>query len=123
SMDADYVLSDELIREVQEMPDDPPYDGYFIPIQYCVFGKRLRSGVYPPRCSLYKRAKARYYDDGHTQRVRVDGTVGALEHPILHDDRKSLNRWLESQIRYSDKEAEKLLGTPAECLKFTDRLR
>lgn len=123
SMDADYVLSDELIYELGTLPDEPLHDGYFIPLRYCVFGKQLRSSILPPRCSLYRRSKARYFDDGHTQRVKVGGNLGALRHPILHDDRKSLSRWLESQSRYSEREAAKLLNTPWKLLRFTDRLR
>jgi glycosyltransferase involved in cell wall biosynthesis len=123
SMDADYVLSEELIRELHELPDNPPMYGYFIPFRYCVYGKPLRATLLPPRCSLYRRDKARYYDDGHTQRVRIDGVTGALRHHILHDDRKSLSRWLRSQDRYVDLEARKLRDTPANELSFNDRIR
>lgn len=123
SMDADYVLSDELLAEIKAMEDEPPFDGYFIPFRYCVFGKPLRSTILPPRCSLYRREKATYFDDGHTQRVRIDGRTGSLRHPYLHDDRKSLSRWLKSQDRYTEREVEKLLRTPHAELGLNDRLR
>ena len=123
SMDADYVLSEQLIGELQKLPAMPAYDGYFIPFRYCVFGKVLRSTILPPRCSLYRRDKARYFDDGHTQRVKIDGTVGKLQHPILHDDRKSLSRWLQSQDRYVEREVEKLTSASRAELGLNDRLR
>ena len=33
-----------------------------------------------------------------------------LSNRLLHDDRKSLERWLQSQSRYQDAEADKLLS-------------
>lgn len=123
SMDADYVLSDLLISELANLPSMPTVDGYFIRFRYCVFGKPLRSTILPPRCSLYRRAKAVYKDDGHTQRVVVDGQIGQLKQPIFHDDRKPLARWLASQDRYTEKEVAKLLVMPPNQLSFNDRLR
>jgi len=123
SMDSDYVLSDALVTELGSLPESPAFDGYFIPFRYCVFGKPLRSTILPPRCALYRRAKASYYDDGHTQRVRIDGTTSSLKNPIHHDERKSLSRWLKSQDRYTEREVEKLSRTPAGSLSLNDRLR
>lgn len=123
SMDADYVLSASLVDEIRGMPLVPEYDGYFVPFRYCVFGKPLRSTILPPRCSLYRRDKAKYYDDGHTQRVRISGKVGSLRSPILHDDRKSLSRWLSSQDRYVEREVVKLMSLPVSELGLNDRLR
>ena len=123
SMDADYVVSDALLTELRAMPDEPLHDGYFIPFRYCVFGKPLRSTILPPRCSLYRRDKANYYDDGHTQRVKIDGPTSRLRHSILHDDRKSLSRWLNSQDRYVEREVTKLLNARPQELGLNDRLR
>jgi hypothetical protein len=61
--------------------------------------------------------------DGHTQRVQVDGRVEALSQPLLHDDRKPLSRWFSSQIAYMRQEAEHLLRTPAGELGLADRVR
>ncbi|MGH9768116.1 MAG: glycosyltransferase family 2 protein, partial [Blastocatellia bacterium] len=91
--------------------------------KYCVFGKQLRGSLYPPRKVLYRRKKARYEDDGHTQRVRVEGQTAWLSSHILHDDRKSLSRWLSSQDRYALQEVKKLLQTPHEQLGPADLMR
>jgi len=123
SMDSDYVLSETLLAEIRNLPEAPGVDGYFIPFRYCVYGKPLRSTILPPRCALYRRAKAHYYDDGHTQRVKIDGPTAQLRQPILHDDRKSLSRWLSSQDRYIGQEVAKLVSTPIEELGLNDRLR
>ena len=42
---------------------------------------------------------------------------------LLHDDRKSLERWLQSQSRYQAQEAEKLTTRPWSELSWPDRLR
>jgi hypothetical protein len=61
--------------------------------------------------------------DGHTQRVALAGPVQDLRAPIFHDDRKSLKRWFNSQARYTELEAQKLLAADAPALGFADRLR
>jgi hypothetical protein len=81
----------------------------------------LRGAAYPPVTVLYKRARARYEQDGHTQRVVVDGPVRTLGAPLLHDDRKSVTRWLAAQARYMKLEAEKLATSRG--LGAADRLR
>jgi hypothetical protein len=53
----------------------------------------------------------------------VDGRVDSLHNPILHDDRKSLSRWLKAQSGYTKLEAAKLVSADAEVLSWTDRLR
>jgi hypothetical protein len=72
---------------------------------------------------LYRRAKARYRQDGHTQRVVIDGKVEPLRAHILHDDRKPLSHWLQSQSRYMRIEARKLAEADAASLGWADRLR
>ena len=41
----------------------------------------------------------------------------------MHDDRKSLSRWLASQDRYLLIEAKKLLATPYRELDWVDKIR
>ena len=121
SLDADYVCSEALIDEIRALPTIPAADGFSVGFVYCVFGEPLRGTLYPPRTVLYRREKAKYHRDGHGHRVRVDGTVGELDAPIYHDDRKSLERWLDNQRGYARLEAEKL--AEADDVGLTDRLR
>src|SRR5262249_33476835 len=90
---------------------------------YCINGKRLHSGIYPPVTALYRREAASYVQDGHTQRVVVDGHIAELRSLLLHDDRKPLRRWLYSQVHYAELEAQKLITTERTALNLTDRLR
>jgi hypothetical protein len=92
-----------------------------MPFRYCVFGRGLRSTLYPPRVVLYRRSKANYQDDGHGHKVNVDGVVKNLAVVIDHDDRKPLTRWFQSQIKYAVLEADKLAEETA--VGLPDRLR
>ena len=79
--------------------------------------------MYPPRAVLYRRSAAAYVDEGHTQRVRIDGELLQLNHPIYHDDRKPIARWFSSQARYASLEASHLLTRDVSKLGRVDRLR
>ncbi|MGL5080759.1 MAG: glycosyltransferase family 2 protein [Microcoleaceae cyanobacterium] len=123
SLDADYWLTDDLIQEIQSLPIDSKFDSYFARFKFCVFGKPLRGSILPPREVLFKREKAIYIDDGHTQLLKVSGISGMLSAYIYHDDRKPLSRWIWAQDRYMVIEVKKLAETPAAELGWSDRIR
>src|ERR1044071_10047241 len=123
ALDADYALSNEVIAELESLQPDESTAGYRAPFIYCTNGKRLRSGIYPPVTVLYRRDAATYVQDGHTQRVAVEGAIADLRAPVLHDDRKSLRRWFRSQARYTELEAQKLRAADSAELGLADRMR
>ena len=123
SLDADYVLTDELVEEIKHIPNDIATDGYFIPFKFCIFGKPLRGSILPPRQAFFRKEKAIYIDDGHTQLLEVKGNSDYLKHYILHDDRKPFSRWLWAQDRYMIIEAKKLTETPFQQLSLGDKIR
>ncbi len=123
SLDADYVLSDELIDEIRSLPSDTAINSFFIRFKYCVFGQPLRGTLLPPRQALFRRDQATYIDDGHTQLLEARGRVSFLNAPIYHDDRKPLSRWLWAQDRYMVLEVKKLRSTPRNQLSLGDRIR
>ena len=123
SLDADYILTEELIAEMQALAAAGAADGYSARFKYSVYGHNLRASLYPPRTVLYRRDRARYEDDGHGHRVQIAGPVQALAAFILHDDRKPLARWLWAQDKYATLEVQKLLAAAAGTLPVQDRLR
>jgi glycosyltransferase involved in cell wall biosynthesis len=123
ALDADYILTSEIIEELKGLKPSLGTNGYRVNFTYCVRGRPLRVSAYPPAVVLYRRPKAFYKQDGHTQRVVVEGTVYPLKSAILHDDRKSLARWLHSQSIYMRAERDKLLASDADSRKLTDQLR
>ena len=123
SLDADYFMTPELIEELEALNPGKGVCGYRASFAYCINGRQLRSGVYPPVTVLFRRSRAHYLDDGHAHRVVVDGAIASLNSVILHDDRKPLSRWFESQQRYMDLEARKLLAGDSNSLSKADRIR
>ena len=123
ALDADYIVTNESLAELQTLQPDKGTAAYRAKFGYCINGKRLHSGIYPPVTVLYRRDAAAYIQDGHTQRVVIDGHVAELNSLLLHDDRKPLRRWLYSQARYAELETTKLINSDRRTLNFIDRLR
>jgi glycosyltransferase involved in cell wall biosynthesis len=121
SLDADYICSDSLAQEIMNLNDSN--SGYRAKFQYGVYGKALRASLYPPRTVLYEREKAHYFRDGHAHRVQIQGKIGDLASTILHDDRKPLVHWVQSQTKYAEHEATKLTYTTNSSLGWKDRVR
>ena len=122
-LDADYVLTEGLVAEIGALAPGPDIAAYRTRFVYCVHGRRLRATLYPPRPRLFRRARGRFHQDGHTDEVEIDGAVADLRHPILHDDRKGLAHWIASQNRYMGIEAAKLADAAFGELGLADRLR
>jgi len=123
SLDADYELSDAFVSELAELQPGVGDSGYKATFVYRIHGHPLRGTLYPPRTVLYRVEGARYENEGHGHRIRLQGRVVALEARIYHDDRKPLSRWLGSQLKYAAREANHLLEAPRDRLGRADRIR
>ena len=123
ALDADYQVPPALVDEIAALSPPGDVDGYETRFRYCIHGAVLSASLYPPVVTLFRRTAAHYVQDGHTQRVRVTGSVRRLVTAIRHDDRKPLRRWLASQERYAQLECELLVGKPWAALAWRDKLR
>lgn len=123
SLDADYVVPVEFTAEAQALNPSPETVAYFARFRYCIMGKPLRASLYPPRAILFRKEACTYVDDGHTQLLSIRGQSQELLCEVLHDDRKSLSRWLSSQLKYSELEASHILQSQSEKLNRADRIR
>lgn len=123
ALDADYVLSASLVDEIAALAPTADVVGYRTAFTYWILGKPLSRSLYPPVTTLYRRAVAHYEQDGHTQRVKVNGGGLSLDGRIAHDDRKPLAHWLGAQDRYARLECDLLLGKSWSVLTWRDRLR
>jgi hypothetical protein len=122
-LDADYLVEPALRDEVATLAPAAATAAYEIGFTYCIDGRPLRASLYPSLPVLFRRGRARFEQDGHTEKLRIDGPIERLRNHLLHDDRKSLERWLQSQSRYQAQEAEKLLTRPWAELAWPDRVR
>ncbi len=123
SLDADYVLSDDLNREIAQLKSENSISGYRTGFTFLIYGHRLRASLYPLRTVLYRKSAASYRDEGHGHRVQINGDIVDLRATVYHDDRKPLERWLAEQNKYALIEAKALSSTPPEKLNFPDRIR
>lgn len=123
TLDADYVLSDELVSELQGIDLQPSTSAYFAKFRFCIHGRPLQGTLYPPRAVLFQKSRCRYVQDGHTQLLKVEGGTSWLRSRIDHDDRKPFERWLQEQNRYAKIEARHLQDTPIHQLGFADKVR
>lgn len=123
ALDADYILSEAVVNELNVLESESENNAYKAGFQYFILGKPLSGTLYPPVTVLYRREKASYIQDGHTQRVQIEGNVGNLNELIFHDDRKPLSSWMLAQDRYMALEAELLCSKNWGSLGFADKVR
>lgn len=122
-LDADYILEPGLRDEIAALGPPADVTAYEIAFTFCMDGHKLRGSLYPPLPILFRRGQVRIVQDGHTEKVRPVGRVEKLRGRMLHDDRKSFERWLASQKRYQAQEAVKLMSKPWRELGWPDRIR
>jgi len=122
TLDADYFVTPELVEELRAL--DPPTrtTAYVARFLYAIHGRPLHGSLYPPRMVLLRRGRFVFYQDGHTQRVRIDDLASTLRSPIIHDDRKGVGRFFTRQLRYMEDEADKLLDSKRRG-SLRDRIR
>jgi len=124
ALDADYRLTDAFTEEIRTLTSRvEDIGGYQARFNYCIHGRQIRSGVYPAVVVLYQRKLAEYVQDGHTQRLAINGKVGTLNSQLFHDDRKPLADFLRTQYSYAKLEATKLLSLSQREVGVADRIR
>jgi len=122
-LDADYIVTDELVEEISRLDPAPEVAAYRVNFLFAVHGVRLRAHFYPPEYGLFRRRGLEAYQDGHAVRFRYDGEGQDLKARIIHDDRKPISHWLWSQGRYMAIETAKLASAPPGSLDLIDRIR
>lgn len=116
-LDADELLSDELIEEIRRvLPGAPPeVDGYRMRRRFYWLGKWLRrGGLYPVwLLRLVRRERAWCEDRTVNEHLLVSGQVRDLRHDIFHVDLKPISDWLAKHNTYSSLEAREHLRRPS----------
>ena len=111
-LDADYQVPPEFPAEISAIPADAPYDAYEVAFDYAIFGRRLRSSLYPPNTILFRRNAIHVFQKGHTEGWSVAGAVGKLASRVTHDDWKPMSGWVGSQARYMAQELPHVHANP-----------
>jgi len=120
-LDADEVLTSDLLREIRSAIQDPTINGYYIALRMHFLGRPLRHGDASFwKLSLFRHGRGKYecrLKDQNTsmadmevhEHVVVDGPTGRLRNPLLHRNVESLSRYIQKHDEYSNWEARVLL--------------
>jgi glycosyltransferase involved in cell wall biosynthesis len=105
SLDADEVLTPELIREIQVLlAGQPKYRAYTVPRLNQIFGRWMRhGGLYPDRkLRLFQRGTARLPENTEPHATpKWSGPTGALQSDLLHYQYPTLSSYIEHMDHYS----------------------
>ncbi len=103
SIDADEVVSPELKVEIQAAMVESSVNGYEIPRLSSYCGKQKRHGGWYPYyvLRLFKRETGCFTDTVVHERILVQGDVGQLSVPLLHDAFINLEEVLHKVNSYS----------------------
>jgi len=111
SLDADERVTPELRAEIERVLAAPDADAYRMPRLSRYLTRYMRhSGWHPDYVlRLFRRGRARFSDDLVHERLIVEGSVGTLASPLLHEAFTSAEEVLEKVNRYSSAGAEMAL--------------
>jgi len=122
-LDADERFTQELEAEVRRVAADPDAcDGYYVNRRFIFMGRWIRHcGWYPSwNLRLFRHGRARYDGRAVHEHMIVEGSVGYLQHDLVHEDRRGLDAFLARHNRYSTMEAmERLARLRGERIALT----
>ena len=108
ALDADMRVRDDLVREIESAFLDRRFAGGMIRFEFRVYGHPLAGTLCPAQLRLFRPGSVRLTQDGHKVCFDTDGPVYVFKTPLIHDDWKSLDHWLASQLRYARLERVRL---------------
>jgi glycosyltransferase involved in cell wall biosynthesis len=125
-LDADEVLTAELVAEIRDAIKNPDIDGYFIRLQLFFLGGILRHcDASFWKLSLFRKGRGRFEcrlkdqdasmaDIEIHEHVVVDGRAAQLRNALIHHNVDSLSRYILKHNEYSNWEARVLLQSGGE---------
>ena len=120
-LDADEVLTPELVEEIRRAVQDPGVNGYSIRLQMYFLGRVLRHcDASFWKLSLFRKGRGRFEcrlkdqdasmaDMEIHEHVVVDGPTAELRNALVHHNVDSLSRYILKHNEYSNWEARVLL--------------
>jgi glycosyltransferase involved in cell wall biosynthesis len=110
-LDADEQLTPELCLEIDKTIKAPQYDGYYIKRHFYFLGKRLQYGGYQKDyvLRLIKKSKAHFVaTGGFREKIILEGKIGTLVGPMIHEDYNSLSYWIAKQNDRASRDAKEM---------------
>jgi glycosyltransferase involved in cell wall biosynthesis len=110
-LDADELMDDTLISQIQALPDDPDVSAYFVPRYVRFLGRVMRHGGMSPtwHLRLFRSGAGRCEDRKYDQHfILVNGTSSRLAGALIDDIRMPLTEWTARHNRWADAEVAEL---------------
>jgi len=111
-LDADERATPALMDEIRRTSASGSPDAYWVPTLTFIFGKPLRHGGWYPQwhTRLQRRGRATWTKNVHEGAV-VNGSVGHLAEPIVHNSFANVSAFLQKLDRYTTMEARESRGS------------
>lgn len=110
NIDADEVLSDELILEIQQTKEGMDIQAYELLIRHVFLGKVFNYGKESgyPHLRLFNRLYGNFDEATVHEKVHIEGKIARLRGLVMHHSYRDLNHYFEKFNRYTEIGAEKL---------------
>ena len=114
-LDADEYLTPALSEEIASSTRAGAFDGFYIPRRNIFLGRVLRHAWWYPdyQLRLFRAGRGRYENRLVHEHVVLDGKTGFLNEPIMHENLKGIDAFVERHLRYAALEAEEMLRARA----------
>lgn len=107
SLDADERVSEDLAKEIREAIDEAVFDAYSIPRKNIIFRKWIEHSLWWPdyQLRLFRKGKGEFVDETVHKQLKVEGTVGKLQNPLIHENYQTISQYLQKMDVYTENEA------------------
>lgn len=111
SLDADERVSADLAQEIKSVINTAVCEAYEISRKNIIFGKWIQHSLWWPdyQVRLFKKGKAKYVEKGVHKQLKVDGSVGKLQNPLIHENYQSVSQYIQKMDVYTENEALSLV--------------
>lgn len=119
-LDADEHVTDDFKKELSEVLPETKCNGFWLTYHNHFMGKWLAHGIPFRKLFLLRNGKGlfqRVDDEGWTgldmevhEQLEIDGEVGVIKSPIIHNNFKGLDHFIEKHGDYSTWEAKRFLS-------------
>lgn len=119
-LDADEYVTDEFKKELSAVLPETEHNGFWLTFQNHFLGKPMRHGIPFRKLFLVRTGFGQFQrveDEGWTsldmevhEQIEVEGTVGTIKAPIIHQNYKGFEHFLAKHNEYSTWEAKRFLA-------------
>lgn len=129
-LDADYVLTNEIIKEIRKINlkvlEKNKIYGIKIKIYNKIFNTVINENIYPKKTLIFKNKNYQYKKVGHSEKLFINSRTIELKKSINHEnlnDISNFSKWKKNQIKYSINEGYKICNKKILSLRIQDLIR